>query len=254
MVQNNGIYDSFRLAREAGNKKFAVLIDPDKIDEAGLVKLVDRSLEAGVDYFFVGGSLLTQDRLDECLDVVKSQDRIPAILFPGSTLQISDKADAIFFLSLISGRNADLLIGKHVEAAPILRSTNLEIISTGYMLVNGGAETTASYISNTKPLPADKPEIAVSTALAAEMLGMSTLYMDAGSGAKSAIQEKMILKVNQNTDMPIIVGGGIRTPEKALANCAAGADIIVVGNAIEEDQSLIGEIASAIHSTPTIHT
>jgi phosphoglycerol geranylgeranyltransferase len=174
------------------------------------------------------------------------------ILFPGSPSQLSKYADALLYLSLISGRNPELLIGQHVISAPFVRKSGLEIMPTGYMVVDGGAPTTVSYISNASPIPADKNEIALCTAMAGEMLGMRLIYMDAGSGAKRAITEAMIEKVAKNIEVPLIVGGGITTPEKAYLNCKAGADIIVVGNAIEKDPTLIAEISAAIHSVPVI--
>jgi putative glycerol-1-phosphate prenyltransferase len=154
------------------------------------------------------------------------------------------------YLSLISGRNADLLIGQHVISAPFVKKSGLEIISTGYMVIDGGAPTTVSYISNASPVPADKADIALCTAMAGEMLGMKIIYMDSGSGAKKAVSEEMISSVATNINVPLIVGGGIRDAEKAYLNCKAGADVIVVGNAIEKDSSLIKEMADAIHSVP----
>ena len=171
-------------------------------------------------------------------------------MFPGSPSQISKHADALLYLSLISGRNADLLIGQHVISAPFVKKSGLEIISTGYMVIDGGAPTTVSYISNATPIPADKADIALCTAMAGEMLGKKIIYMDAGSGAKKAISEEMISSVASNIDVPLIVGGGIRDAEKAYLNCKAGADVIVIGNAIEKDPSLIKEMAAAIHSVP----
>src|SRR5207342_3012715 len=169
---------------------------------------------------------------------------------PGSPSQVSKYADALLYLSLISGRNAELLIGQHVISAPVVRQSGLEIMPTGYMVIDGGAPTTVSYISNAAPIPADKNEIAMCTAMAGEMLGMKVIYMDAGSGAKRPIAESMIEKVAQSIEIPLIVGGGITDPEKAYRNCKAGADVIVVGNAIEKDDSLIKEIAAAIHGVP----
>ena len=163
-------------------------------------------------------------------------------------MQISNKADAILFLSLISGRNPHTLIGQQVISAPILKQTNLEIISTGYMLIDSGEATTASYMSNTTPIPHAKHNIATATAIAGEMLGLKLIFLDGGSGAKQAISTKMISAVSSQIDIPLIVGGGIRSAEKAIENCAAGADIIVVGNAIEKENGLIAEIAEAIHN------
>ncbi|HZI68833.1 MAG TPA: geranylgeranylglyceryl/heptaprenylglyceryl phosphate synthase [Hanamia sp.] len=244
------IYSSLCERKENGKKSFAVLIDPDKVNEEKLERLIRLSLAAKVDYFLVGGSLVISNYLDECVQFIKRNCAIPVLLFPGSSSQVSKYADALLYLSLISGRNPELLIGQHVVSAAAIKKSGLEIISTGYMVIDGGAPTTVSYISNATPLPADKNEIAMCTAMAGEMLGMKLIYMDAGSGAKVAISESMIAKVAQNIEVPLIVGGGIKEPEKAYLNCKAGADVIVVGNAIEKDESLITEIASAVHSVP----
>lgn len=242
------VYPSILEKKKKGEKSFAVLIDPDKANESSLASLVELAMKASVDYFFVGGSLVVSDHLDECIRQIKAQSSIPVLLFPGSPSQISKRADALLYLSLISGRNADLLIGQHVISAPFVKKSGLELIPTGYMVVDGGAPTTVSYISNAAPLPADKAEIALCTAMAGEMLGKKLIYMDAGSGAKKAISEEMIAAVAQNISIPLVVGGGIRDAEKAYRNCKAGADMIVVGNALEKDVSLITEISAAIHA------
>ena len=244
------VYQSLLEKKKNGQKAFAILIDPDKVSAASLTALVDLALKAKADYFFVGGSLVVSDNLDTCILTIKQQTSTPIILFPGSPSQISKHADALLYLSLISGRNADLLIGQHVISAPFVKKSGLEIISTGYMVIDGGAPTTVSYISNATPIPADKAEIALCTAMAGEMLGKKIIYMDAGSGAKKAISEEMISSVAGNITIPLIVGGGIRDAEKAYLNCKAGADVIVIGNAIEKDPSLIKEMAAAIHSVP----
>ena len=165
---------------------------------------------------------------------------------------MSYKADGILFLSLISGRNAELLIGKHVITAPYLKVSPLEILPTGYMLIDGGVPTTVSYISNTQPIPANKDDVALCTAVAGEMLGLKLMYMDAGSGAINPVSTSMIETVSQALDIPLIVGGGIRTPERAFANAQAGADVIVVGNAIEKEPSLLLEMAEAVHSASSL--
>jgi len=202
-----------------------------------------------VDYLFVGGSLMVTQHLDECIQAFKMNSDIPVILFPGSPSQVSRYSDALFYLSLISGRNPELLIGAHVVSAPMVKSSGLEVISTGYMVVDGGAATTVSYMSHSAPIPHDKDDIALCTAMAGEMQGKHVLYLDAGSGAKQAISESMIRKIASNTQIPLIVGGGITDPEKAYLNCKAGADVIVVGNAIEKDPSLIKQIANAVHKS-----
>lgn len=247
-MQKTTVYQRLLDSKKQGRKQLAVLIDPDKSEQGHLERLLQLSMQARVDLFLVGGSLITHNALDNCLDFLKANCTIPTIIFPGSVLQVSAHADAILLLSLISGRNPELLIGQHVIAAPYLKESGLEVVSTGYMLVDGGAPTTVSYISNTTPIPANKSDIAVCTAMAGEMLGFKILYLDAGSGAKHPISESMIQAVSQNTNVPLIVGGGIRTPEKAFANVQAGADVVVVGNILEKDPNLLPEMAAAVHS------
>ncbi len=244
----NKLYQHFLRNKQQGHKSFAVLVDPDKVDDPKIEQLVSLALKAKVDYFFVGGSLLISNHLDDCVQKIKSICNIPVILFPGSPSQVSKYADALLYLSLISGRNPELLIGHHVVSAPFVRKSGLEIMPTGYMVIDGGAPTTVSYISNASPIPSDKNEIALCTAMAGEMLGMKLIYMDSGSGAKRPIPEEMIAMVATNIEAPLIIGGGITEPEKAYRNCKAGADVIVVGNAIEKDESLIKEMSDAVHS------
>ena len=244
---NNSIYSSFLDAKNSGGKKFVVLIDPDKVRLGKIRHVLETAVEAGVDFFFIGGSLVVNDMLDYVLKSMKELCNIPMILFPGNSFQLSYKADAILFLSLISGRNADLLIGHHVISAPFLKLSPLEIISTGYLFIDGGITTSVQYMSNTQPIPYDKDDIALCTAMAGEMLGLKQIYLDAGSGAKIPVSESMIAAVSGGINIPLIVGGGISSPEKAAANAIAGADIIVIGNAIEKNPSLIREISSAIH-------
>ena len=241
------LYKQLQKAKDTGKKKFAVLIDPDQLRMNNLDKILNLAIEANVDYFFIGGSLIVNSVLDDCLSHISKACDIPKILFPGNSLQLSYRADAILFLSLISGRNAELLIGRHVNTAPYIKLSPLEVMATGYMLIDGGITTTVSYISNTTPIPAAKDDIALCTAMAGEMLGLKLIYMDAGSGAKNPISASMIESVSGGIQIPLIVGGGIRTPEKAKENIEAGADVIVVGNAIEKDPSIIKEIADAIH-------
>ncbi|MEN9299637.1 MAG: hypothetical protein RLZZ429_1950 [Bacteroidota bacterium] len=246
------IYQQLAERKQLGKKSFSVLIDPDKVDSGSIDQLVSLSVDAKVDYFFVGGSLVISSHLDDCIRQLKAACDIPVILFPGSPSQVSKYADALLYLSLISGRNPELLIGQHVISAPFVKKSGLEIMPTGYMVIDGGAPTTVSYISNATPIPADKSEIAMCTAMAGEMLGMKLIYMDAGSGAKKPIPEQMIEKVARHIEAPLIIGGGIIDPEKAYRNCKAGADVIVVGNAIEKDPSLIKEMSAAIHSSSPV--
>jgi phosphoglycerol geranylgeranyltransferase len=218
-------------------RALAVLIDPDKSNEAYLTQVIEN--DEFIDFYFVGGSLVTNYRFDEVISFVKKHSSKPVIIFPGSGMHISSEADVMLFLSLISGRNPEYLIGQQVLAAPIIKAANLSTISTGYMLIDGGNVTTASYMSNTLPIPSDKIDIAVCTALAGEMLGMQCLFMDGGSGAKNTVSEQMIKQVKASVDLPVIVGGGIRTPHQARAIWDAGADVVVVGTVIEENVAFL---------------
>jgi len=245
---NQNIYEALQSKKYSRQKSFAVLIDPDKVNAQKIDALTGLAVEAGVDLLLVGGSLVISNHLDEVVQRIKKNCNIPVILFPGTPSQVSKYADGLLYLSLISGRNPELLIGQHVISAPFVKKSGLEIISTGYMVIDGGAPTTVSYISNATPIPADKNEIAMCTAMAAEMLGMKLIYMDAGSGARQPVHEDMIAAVAAQIEIPLVVGGGIKDPEKAYLNCKAGADLIVVGNAIEKDHGLIREMGAAIHS------
>lgn len=242
------IYQSIVRAQQEGRKCFALLIDPDEVHLGNLSSLTRLSEEAGVDIIFVGGSLMMHDQLTDCIQELKAVSRLPVVLFPGTPLQINEQADGLLFLSVISGRNADLLIGQQVISAPYLFRSSLEVISTGYMLIDGGAPTTATYMSNTTPIPANKPEIALATAMAGEMLGLKMIYMDAGSGARHPISEAMIRRVREDIRIPLIVGGGIRTSERAFRTASAGADVVVIGNAIEKDRKLLREMVEAVHA------
>lgn len=232
--------------RSAG--KFAVLVDPDKTPVAQVPELCAYAREARVDIWLVGSSLLVEDHVDSIVLALKTYSDIPVVLFPGSSLQVTPAADALLLLSLISGRNADMLIGRHVEVAGRLAASQLELIPTGYMLVEGGNLTTAAYMSHSMPIPRQKPEVAAMTALAGTQLGLQAVYLDAGSGAQQPVPEEMIRLVRKTVSVPMFVGGGIRTPEDAGRACRAGADIIVVGNALEQSPSLMLQLAMAIHA------
>jgi phosphoglycerol geranylgeranyltransferase len=242
------IYSTLLEDSKQNKKNFAVLVDPDKPSDKEIIHLVEKSIEAKVDFFFVGGSLLMNNNLDHCIKLLKANSNIPVVLFPGNTLQMSNQVDAFLFLSLISGRNAEMLIGRHVIAAPYLKLSGIEVLSTGYMLIDSGRPTTVSYMSNSMPIPANKKDVAACTAIAGEMLGMKLIFMDAGSGAQFPVSNEMIKLVKSNLNIPLIVGGGIKTPEKAAETAKMGADLIVVGNSIEEDPGLIKAMAQAIHS------
>ena len=242
-----GIYSQIIESKKKGSKLFSILIDPDKQTEESLLEIIKKSKSANVDLFFVGGSLLSNNSLDFCISIIKQNCKIPVVLFPGNAMQVNNKADGILFLSLISGRNPEMLIGNHVITAPFIKESDLEVLPTGYMLIDSGKATSVSYMSNTTPIPHDKDDIAVCTAIAGEMLGLKMIYMDGGSGAINTVSEKMITSVAKNINVPLIIGGGINSTEKAKEKCKAGADIIVVGNAIEKENGLIKEIANAIH-------
>ncbi len=235
-------------SRAEGRKLLAVLIDPDQAQDAErLERTIQNACMAKADLLFVGGSLLMTDAFDACVKRVKELSDRPVVLFPGSPAQLSAHADALLFLSLISGRNAELLIGHHVTAAPRVKALGIEAIPTGYMLVDGGRATTAHYVSQTSPIPHDKPGIAACTALAGELLGMRTMYMDTGSGAKKTVSAEMTAAVRASVSCPIIVGGGIRDAAAARLLCDAGADVIVVGTAVEEDPETVFALSEAVH-------
>jgi putative glycerol-1-phosphate prenyltransferase len=238
-------YQKLTISAASGKKQLSLLIDPDKYTNRSLEECLNIVNETrAVDMVFVGGSLLTNDRVSQTISIIKENSHLPVILFPGSPLQVNESADGLLLLSLISGRNADLLIGRHVEAAPFLRQSRLEIIPTGYMLVDGGRPTTASYISNTQPIPADKADIAACTAIAGELLGLRLIYLDAGSGALSPVPADMIAAVRRQVSLPVIVGGGIRTEQQLGAAWQAGADVVVIGNILEKDPELLYRFSS----------
>jgi putative glycerol-1-phosphate prenyltransferase len=227
--------------RTENKKSLSLLIDPDKIESgASLDIIIKRANTNCIDYFLIGGSLLISRMLGEVVNQIKQSSKIPVILFPGSNMHIHESADAILFLSLISGRNPDLLIGQHVAAAPVLRETNLEILSTGYILV-GDPTTTVAYISQTLPIPYSKSEIAVCTALAGEMLGMQLIYLDAGSGANAQVSISMVQQVRNAVSVPLIVGGGLDNTQKVENAFASGADLIVLGTAVEKNIKFLDE-------------
>lgn len=244
------LYSIILKKKQQRKKSFAILIDPDKFHSP---EVVLRAEEAKADFIMVGGSLLATGNFEQCIDTIRKTTQLPVIIFPGNNLQISSKADAILLLSLISGRNPEFLIGKHVIAAPHLKASELEIIPTGYMLIDSGKPTSASYISNTVPIPHDKVDIAMCTAMAGEMLGLKLIYLDAGSGALTPVSRRMIKEVSAQLQVPLIVGGGIRNAETAITACESGADMIVVGNDIEKDPDIIETISKAVHEFNTIN-
>jgi len=248
MKNSNTIYSYIKEQASVGAKMFAVLIDPDKQNESDLLKTIHECNQAEVDFFFVGGSIITHGDMDKTVRTIKENSLKPIIIFPGHPEQISKHADAILFLSLTSGRNPEFLIGHHVTSAPIIKSTQLEVIPTGYLLVDCGTTTTAIYVSDTNPIPYTNTTIAANTALAGEYLGLKMTYIDGGSGAKKCISNKMISKTKSVLDGPLIIGGGIRDVITAKEIYKSGADIIVVGNGAETNLNLIPEIAEMKHA------
>lgn len=219
-----------------GEKKLAVLIDPDKNqDEKNLRSLLSKIQSLNPAFIFVGGSTVDTISFTTCIDRVKKFSSIPIVIFPGSHNQIHQDADGILFLSLISGRNPDYLIGHHIESAHLLKKMNLEVIPTGYLLIDGGKNSSVQYVSQTTPIPSDQENIAVKTAIAGQLLGMQTIFLDAGSGALNPVPEKMIREVRNHIELPLIVGGGIKSVKQVRLAFDSGADVVVIGNKIEED-------------------
>jgi putative glycerol-1-phosphate prenyltransferase len=242
-------FDALLNVKEEWGGGYFVLFDPDRLSEAELVRRARACAECGVDAFLVGSSLLMRSDFGRYVKTLKEAIDLPVLIFPGGAYQISPDADAILFLSMISGRNPDFLISEHVRAAPIIKRYGLEAIPTGYLLIESGTLTAAECMSGTRPLPRQKNDIAMAHALAAEYLGMQCLYLDAGSGAALSVPEEMIAAVRGYVSLPIIVGGGIREPDVARRKVEAGASFVVVGNVIEEqrDNGLIRAFAEAIH-------
>jgi len=229
------LYKYIKNQKKNHRKLWAILLDPDKIDVRNIKILISDINRTNADFVFVGGSFISHQHLPKLVKKLKTHTDKPVFIFPGSPAQVCPKADAIMLLSLISGRNPDYLIGKQVEVAPFLHQSNLEIIPTGYLLIENGHTTSVEYISNTKPIPRNKPDIALATALAGEMLGLKMLYLEAGSGAKKPVPMQMIQKIAQQIQLPLIVGGGIKSKAQMLKAWAAGADLVVVGTAFEKN-------------------
>ena len=229
------IYNHILKSKANNEKLLAILLDPDKIDWNNLELLIEKIKQSPATHIFIGGSLVENNILDELIIKVKQKCNLPIVLFPGNPSQISDKADAILFLSLISGRNPDFLIELQVKAAPILKKTKLEIISTGYILIESGSETAVERISKTKPLDRNNIEFALATAQAGEMLGNKLIYLEAGSGAKKAVPLGMIQLISKNIEIPLLVGGGITNLQGIQNAYDSGADLVVIGTAFEND-------------------
>lgn len=244
MKRNNTIGQRLTEIHKSGNKGVALLVDPDKYETQQLLRQVlAQAIHYPLEMILVGGSLITTRKLSFTIRSIREMiGPLPIVLFPGNVIQLSDKADGILFLSLISGRNPELLIGQQVVAAPLLTKTKLEVLPTGYMLVDGGNITSAHYMSQSVPLPNDKPELALATALAGHYLGLGYFYLDTGSGAKHTVSNKLIRAISERIDSPLLVGGGIDSTEKAKAAWQAGADIVVIGTRAEKNPDFLIEV------------
>ena len=249
-MRKNGVSHKILDLFQAGKKSVALLIDPEKIgDASSLRQLILTGIDNQLGFFFVGGSLGSPKKTHHCVSFIKGLSQgIPVVLFPGNALQWTENSDALLFLSLISGRNPEFLIGQHVSIAPYLATTNIEVLPTGYMLVDSGGITSVNYISQTLPLPNDKPDLAIATALAGVFLGLKYLFLDAGSGANHPVSPELIAGVKKNAHCPLLVGGGIDTANKAQSAWEAGADIIVLGNGVEKNPGLLMETLNMANS------
>ncbi len=235
------IYHQMLGAAASRKRQIAMLIDPDKFDEDWFrATAVHPNFEA-IHYIFVGGSLL-QNSPERCIAKIKKHCNRPVILFPGHASHIQGDADALLLLSLISGRNPEFLIGNHVIAAASIKASGIETISTGYILTGNKGSSSVEYMSNTSPIPSNKTDIAVATALAGEMIGMKLIYLEAGSGAGETVPDSMIAAVRKSCNCVLLVGGGITTPEAIHQKFEAGADIVVIGTAFENNQLSLDDI------------
>jgi len=243
--EDKGFMDSeiYKSLFSGDRKVFSLLIDPEKHAGDVLKRTVDSASRASVDLILVGGSLISLP-IDETIVAIKSITDIPVVLFPGNLLQLSSRADGILLLSLLSGRNPEYLIGNHVLASQYLKKSGLEIIPTGYILVDGHYLSSVEYISNTRPIPSEKADIVVATALAGEQLGLKLIYLEAGSGANDQVKKEIVMQVKDNISIPLIVGGGIRTPEDIRKLYRAGANGVVVGSAVEENYHILPSLAA----------
>jgi len=247
---SNSVYLHLESIHRTKGAGFIVLIDPDKMSDERLPHFIHLCERADVDAFFLGGSLMHAGELENYAKRLKELSSLPIIGFPGSLSQVAPSLDAILYISVISGRNPEHLFGQHVHAAPLIKRLSLEAIATGYMLVESKRLTTAQYMSHSLPLPRHRPEVAAATALAAEMMGMKLLYADGGSGAIETVPEEIIIAITKTCTRPLIVGGGLTSPDEVERKVQSGAAFIVVGNALEKrpDEGYISELTAAIHS------
>ena len=246
-----GVLEWLRQRIASRGPQYLVLLDPDRFEPEKTAHLAEISVEGGADALLVGGSLSVGGRCGQTVSEIKSRVDVPVIIFPGDAGFVTPEADAVLFLSLLSGRNPQFLIGEHVRAAPLLMRARLEAIPTAYMLVEGGATTSVEFMSNTRPLPRNKPDIAMAHALAGQYLGMQLAFFDAGSGADQRVPDEVVSAAAEVLEIPVMVGGGIRTPQAADSLVGAGAAIVVTGDVIEKSGGvgLVGELASAVHGS-----
>ena len=238
------IYNHILQAKADGHKLLAVLIDPDKFELKNALQFIKKVNASLITHIFIGGSTVDQNKTQELVEVVKMLTELPIVLFPGDITQISKDADAILFLSLLSGRNADYLIEKQMQAVPLLENTNLEVISTGYILIESGKETAVQRVTKTLPIDRTNTEKIKHTAKAGELLGNKLIYLEAGSGAQYEIPLEVISSVKKTINIPLIVGGGIRNKTQIENAFLAGADLVVIGTAFEEDDHFFEHLKS----------
>lgn len=253
-MTNHSVYDRLMSAKDRRGAGFLLLIDPDRIEERRYVALAEAAQDCGVDAIMVGTSLLLNADFASAVANIKYVTPLPVILFPGSSAQISPDADAVLFFSLLSGRNPTYLVEEQVKAAPLIRRFGLETIPTGYLLVESGAMTSVQYVSSTLPIPRAKSDIACAHALAAQYFGMKMVYLDAGSGAPQAVPGEMVQHVSEGLDIPVMVGGGLTTPQGCAEQVTSGADFVVVGNHFENDRDfdMLSEFTAAVHDKESI--
>lgn len=236
------IYQDILQSIENKRELLAILIDPDKVEVKNLKSFIKKVNQSIANYIFVGGSTVGENDCDVVVEEIKKHTNLPIILFPGDVSQITDKSDALLFLSLISGRNPEYLIEKHVESVAKLRNKELEVIPTGYILIENGKETSVQRVTHTNPIPRKDVQLIVDTALAGQLLGMQLIYLEAGSGATEPITSEIISQVKGQLNIPVIVGGGIRNKVQMENAFKSGADLVVIGTAFEEDESFFDEI------------
>lgn len=242
------IFDYLMNVKEEKGAGYLPLIDPEKAEDKNFENILENLKDEGIDAILVGGSTFNNIDLSSIIKRIKEKTQKPVIIFPGGHYQVSQEADAIFFLSLLSGRNPEFLIGEHAKAAPLIKSYSLEVIPVAYLLIESGNYTSVEFVSNTKPIPREKKNLIKSHALAGEYLGMKMCYMDTGSGAKYSVPENVIKSVKDYISIPLIVGGGIKTPDEANEKVRAGADFVVTGSIIEKNPHLLNEFSDAIHN------